>query len=407
MPLFITLPSDSSMKYWPGNTAARFRVRLPRPIDFDLDKQYEVALCQFQYLHAYDNVPDRICDFEISRFSDAQDARIRPPMVVAASTNANAIEPMELGTPPPTGTDPPTPTTTPIPTTPSPTNTTADTAGTEATDTSPDDPLSVYSYSTYFYGKLKSGHYKNATDLIAGLNLAIMEALRTEYDDPWGTVRNDPLTGMPVVNKVRKNLDDDCAVFIRPEMFVYDEVTNKVRCEADNLQLIQRYTDHPKANIDLYAFNFHPEMLLRLGYTRKIPESYTIGDHERSQGSYARGRNKLMNYRVYPGQVGESTVDHNLGFHNIYIYTDAMKESNSVGETLQPCLRVVPVTDEERHLMVYYEPQNLHFFPLRSNYIRDVEVVLRTDTGDLVPFTRGSSVITLVVRRASPLDLEE
>ena len=402
MPLFITLPSDSSMKYWPGNTAARFRVRLPRPLDFDLDKQYEVALCQFQYLHAYDNVPDRICDFEISRFSDAQDARIRPPMVVAASTNANAIEPMELGTPPPTGTDPPTPTTTPIPTTPSPTNTTADTAGTEATE-----PVNVYSYSTYFYGKLKSGHYKNATDLIAGLNLAIMEALRTEYSDPWGTVRNDPRTGMPVVNKVRENLDDDCAVFIRPEMFVYDEVTNKVRCEADNLQLIQRYTDHPKATFDHYSFDFHPEMLLRLGYTRKIPESYTIGDHERGKGKYVRGRNKLMDYRVYPGAVGESTVDHNLGFHNIYIYTDAMKESNSVGETLQPCLRVVPVTDEERHLMVYYEPQNLHFFPLRSNYIRDVEVVLRTDTGDLVPFTRGSSVITLVVRRASPLDLEE
>ena len=144
MPLFITLPSDSSMKYWPGNTAARFRVRLPRPIDFDLDKQYEVALCQFQYLHAYDNVPDRICDFEISRWSDAQDARIRPPMVVAASTNANAIEPMELGTPPlsPTGTDPPAPTTTPSPTTPTP-----DTASTEATD-----PLPVLSYTTFFMG---------------------------------------------------------------------------------------------------------------------------------------------------------------------------------------------------------------------------------------------------------------
>ena len=84
-----------------------------------------------------------------------------------------------------------------------------------------------------------------------------------------------------------------------------------------------------------------------------------------------------------------------------------MKESNSVGETLQPCLRVVPVTDEARHLMVYYEPRNLHFFPLRSNYIHDVEVVLRTDTGDPVPFNRGSSVVTLVVRRASPLDLDE
>ena len=126
MPRFLTLPSDSSTQYWPHNTSARFRVHLPKPLDFDLNESYEVALCQFQYSHAYINLPERISNFEIRRVSDARHARIRPPMVVMGG--ANSLD-MDVDRPP-------------------------------ATD----------DFTTHYYGTVQSGHYKNAAYLTKGIN---------------------------------------------------------------------------------------------------------------------------------------------------------------------------------------------------------------------------------------------
>ena len=45
--VYFTLPSDSSMDYFPGNTVARYRVKLPREYQFDGD--YECGLVQLLY----------------------------------------------------------------------------------------------------------------------------------------------------------------------------------------------------------------------------------------------------------------------------------------------------------------------------------------------------------------------
>ena len=362
MPRFLTLPSDSSTQFWPENTSARFRVHLPKPIDFDLNESYEVALCQFQYSHAYVNLPQRVSYFEIRRVSDARMARIRPPMVGAASVNSIDMD----------------------------------------TTTTPEETESI----TYYYGTVKHGHYKSATDLTKGINEAITKALRTEYALPLSGRLNWNLE--KAVPYIRLNENDDCSAFVRSEFFVYDEITNRITCDADNLGLIRRYTDMPDATIDRYSFIFHPEMCLRLGYTSNIPVDYQLGDHERGRGFYKAGDyydDFGQAIEIKAGAVGESTVDHNLGFHNIYIYSDIVKESNTVGDTLQPCLRVIPIAEEKRNEMVLVEPTHMHFFPLRNNYIRDVEIVLRTDTGAIAPFERGSSVVTLAIRRSSPLDI--
>jgi hypothetical protein len=50
---YLTLPSDSSSKYYPENTAASFKTKLSDRID--LDGQYEVGLAQFIYPHSWYN----------------------------------------------------------------------------------------------------------------------------------------------------------------------------------------------------------------------------------------------------------------------------------------------------------------------------------------------------------------
>lgn len=51
---FITLPSDSSEKYYPNNTVARFVTKLPETIH--LQGQYELALAEIIYPHTWHNV---------------------------------------------------------------------------------------------------------------------------------------------------------------------------------------------------------------------------------------------------------------------------------------------------------------------------------------------------------------
>jgi hypothetical protein len=53
---FMTPPSDSSAKYCPNNTAARFVTKLPETIR--LQGQYEMALVEIIYPHNWYNVSD-------------------------------------------------------------------------------------------------------------------------------------------------------------------------------------------------------------------------------------------------------------------------------------------------------------------------------------------------------------
>jgi len=50
---YLTLPSDSSSKYYPENTTASFKTKLSDRID--LDGEYEVGMTQLIYPHSWYN----------------------------------------------------------------------------------------------------------------------------------------------------------------------------------------------------------------------------------------------------------------------------------------------------------------------------------------------------------------
>jgi hypothetical protein len=67
---YITLPSDSSMSFFPNNTVAEFTTKLPDRIILDGD--YEVALSELIYPHSFSNIrnDDRSLYMEIRRSND-------------------------------------------------------------------------------------------------------------------------------------------------------------------------------------------------------------------------------------------------------------------------------------------------------------------------------------------------
>lgn len=56
MSFYVTLPSDSSMQYFPENTVSHFITRLPAPLE--LKGEWEVGLVEVMYPHAWYNVKD-------------------------------------------------------------------------------------------------------------------------------------------------------------------------------------------------------------------------------------------------------------------------------------------------------------------------------------------------------------
>lgn len=61
--MYLTLPSNSSLKHFPENNASHFITQLAQPVDLSGD-DYEVGLAEIQFRNTYRNVPLEECFFE-------------------------------------------------------------------------------------------------------------------------------------------------------------------------------------------------------------------------------------------------------------------------------------------------------------------------------------------------------
>ena len=66
---YLTLPSNSSMSYFPDNTLTNYVTRLPKL--FDLKGEWEVGLVEIQYPHTWYNVPEN-CNMTISTHNNSE-----------------------------------------------------------------------------------------------------------------------------------------------------------------------------------------------------------------------------------------------------------------------------------------------------------------------------------------------
>ena len=110
------------------------------------------------------------------------------------------------------------------------------------------------------------------------------------------------------------------------------------------------------------------------------------------------GFDKEVLYRQTATAPREADLDH--GFHNLYVYCDIV-ESQCVGNAQVPLLRVVPVEgkDGERVSRTFVSPQ---YLPVSRKEFESIEVNIRRDTGEIVPFETGRLLVTLHFRRSSP-----
>ena len=99
--------------------------------------------------------------------------------------------------------------------------------------------------------------------------------------------------------------------------------------------------------------------------------------------------------------TAEREADH--GFHDFYFYCDIIQPLY-VGDALVPLLRIVPVErkDGQRVSKSFLRPQ---YVPVNRKQFESIEVNIKRDTGETVPFEFGRVLLTLHFRQSRPVNL--
>jgi hypothetical protein len=114
----------------------------------------------------------------------------------------------------------------------------------------------------------------------------------------------------------------------------------------------------------------------------------------------AARQNPILNYDEDEDYVfefmGANACDVNRGFSSLYIYCNVL-EQVPVGDTKAPLLRIVNVSGKsgESVRTTYEKPI---YVPLQQKTFDSIEINIRTDTGDPVPFESGKCIVTLHFR---------
>ena len=90
------------------------------------------------------------------------------------------------------------------------------------------------------------------------------------------------------------------------------------------------------------------------------------------------------------------------GLHTIYVYCDVL-ECIPVGDTMAPLLRIVDVSgarNDEKQEMTHVQYDQPRYFPVQKKTFDTIEIDIRDDTGESIPFDAGKLIVTLHFRRA-------
>lgn len=84
-------------------------------------------------------------------------------------------------------------------------------------------------------------------------------------------------------------------------------------------------------------------------------------------------------------------------FHSMFVYTNII-EYNTVGDTRAPLLRTVNIEGEygDTVTKTYVSP---HYVPLKQKLVSTIEIDIRDDTGQHIPFIGGKVIVKLHFRK--------
>ena len=101
--------------------------------------------------------------------------------------------------------------------------------------------------------------------------------------------------------------------------------------------------------------------------------------------------------------TSRSPVTPTSGFDYILVYTNIVKDS-VVGSGEAPLLRTVPASRNWGHQQSHIF-DNPHYVPVALSQIPRIEIKIASETGNLIPFEEGKTLVKLHFRKKSPFAL--
>jgi len=285
---YLALPSNSSMKYYPSNTAAHFTTKLENGISLSGD--WEVGLIEIHYPHTWNNITSDDCEFiywqESKKYSDGLHW--------------------------------------------------------------PGDQKTI---------QLPTGYYENMHDIVYAVNTNIQE--------------------FAVEHKLDKY-----------SHFKYDTITKTLKGEI-NLGAGVRFST---ALCFILGIDERQNPIYNLNFGK-----YDAEENEEYYKEHYEEFNKVWDEVPDVEWESEYIGDINPAFSSIHVYCNILSHV-PVGDTTAPLLRIVHIEGKNGdNVHIMYE--NAVYVPLQQKSFDSIEIDIRGDTGNAIPFEYGKSFVLLHFRQ--------
>ena len=94
-------------------------------------------------------------------------------------------------------------------------------------------------------------------------------------------------------------------------------------------------------------------------------------------------------------------IDLNQGLHGLYVYTNVV-EHQVVGDVMVPLLRIVPIDHTLSGTTLSHSYQRIFYLSTNGKQFSSVEIDIKDDTGQSIPFQVGKVNVTLHFRKRKP-----
>lgn len=144
------------------------------------------------------------------------------------------------------------------------------------------------------------------------------------------------------------------------------------------------------------AFDHEDIRFIYEGLTRKV----SLNNVTNSVVELSKSLKEILGFKnevLDNDQCGNCAVDMRHGINSLYVYSDVV-EHRIVGDASVPLLRTVPAIGKAGDIQAVTFT-NVYYLPVSQRNFDSIRVYICDDTGELVSFEGGRSIVTLHFRR--------
>ena len=228
-----------------------------------------------------------------------------------------------------------------------------------------------------------------------------------QYPYSWHNMNN--YAGWLIVHKDRqtKKMDLPPGQYDTPEQLIAG--LNQLFSPAPPPYTARNMTQEPPVTLEVtlgqpITYNLGDQEPKVTFVYHKVSQKATIQVHEECQIELSPTLQRMLGmheaYLSKGSHQGVHVVDVNQGFYSLYVYCNLI-EPWLVGDSRAPLLCIVPIEGHGGQ-MITKTYQHIHYLPLLQKHFRTIEIDIKKDTGERVPFELGKLVVTLHFRKQKP-----